>query len=188
MAGSKSAQKRGAAKVPAVTPMDRIRWSRDVSRLKAEGKTWPEVAAATGLSQAKCRRLHAQMRAAGDPDAPVDAWAWVHRHLDALVIVMEEASATYSAAPAGSSAAVGALKLWKQTSEDMLELAQRVGWTPRQLGALNAERAMQELFREFARIAEEHNASDELLRSLLDLAERRLSPGPPVVEGRATPI
>jgi hypothetical protein len=151
-------------------------------RLKVEhGKTWPEVAKATGLSQAKCRRLYAQVQQSGDPDAPVDAWAWVYRRLDALNITMEEVAVTYAAAPPGSAAAVRALQVWEQTSEKMLELARWVGWTPRQLGALNAERAMQEMFREIARIVERYDVPTEAVEEILELAERRLS-GPAAID------
>lgn len=175
MASAKSGQKRQPTKV---TPMDRLRWSREVARLKSDGMTWPEVARATGLTQAKCRRLWAQLKESGDPDAPVDAWGWVYRRRDALTITLEEAAATYAAAEPGSQAAVAALRLWEQTSDKMLELARWVGWTPRQLAALTAENAMQEMFRELARIVERYDVPSEAIEEMLALAERRLSGAP----------
>lgn len=93
---------------------------------------------------------------------------------------MEKAGETYAQAPAGSAVQVGALKAFEMASEKSLELARWVGWTPRQLGALSAERAMQEMFREMAAIAERYDAPTEMIEAFLELAERRLSGGPAI--------
>lgn len=173
----------------AVTPMDRVRWSRLIAERRSERprpRTWGRISKETGLSIDTCQRLLAQLQRSGDPDAPPLSWAWVYRRLDALAVTMDEAAATYAAAPAGSSSAVGALKLFDATSEKMLELAQRVGWTPRQLGALSAEAEMQDMLREMAAIAERFNAPDEMVRAFLDMAERRLIGRGAVVEASGT--
>jgi len=163
--------------------MDRVRWARLIARRRAQSVQWQQIADETGLSVDQCQRLHNQLLRAGDPDAPRDAWEWVFERRDALDAVMEEAARTYEAAPEGSAAAIGALKLFNQASAEKLELARMVGWTPRRLGALNAERAMQEMFRRLAEVAEEHDAPDELVRAFLDLAERQIT-GMQVIEAR----
>lgn len=159
-----------------ITPMDRVRWAREVVRLKyGEHKTWGQVAKATGLSVATCKRIAADLQRAGDPDGPDDPMQWIRQHLDTLRVTMEEASNTYAAAPEGSAVRVGALKLFKQTSEDIVTLAVRVGFLPRQLGALSAEREMQQMFRELAELAREHDVPDEFLTAVLAMGERRLT-------------
>lgn len=187
MAADESAEPPGTVKLE-VTPMDRVRWAREIGALRSQkpAMTWRRIAKRTGLSQDVCQHLHAQLIRSGDPDAPPDAWEWVYRRLDALQVVMDEAASTYVAASAGSAAAVGALKLFDLASEKMLELARWVGWTPRQLGALNAERAMQEMFREFAAIVERYDVPSAALEEILDLAERRLSGVSPTIDVSAS--
>lgn len=166
--------------------MDRLHFAREIARLKVdEALSWPQVAETVGLSQATCQRLFYALRDSGDVNPPEDAWTWVYEHRDALTIAMEHAARTYEAAPAGSSAAIGAIKQWIAASEKRLELATAVGWAPRQLGALSAERAMQELLKEMAAIAERYDAPDEMVQAFLDLAERRLTGRPATIEGQA---
>lgn len=166
--------------------MERVRWAREVVRMKADDMTWPEIAVATGMSQAKCKRLAKDLQDAGDPDRPADPMAPIQRHLDVLEVTMLEASQTYVDAPEGSSVRVGALKLLKESSADWIDMMRLVGGVPRQLGAIPAERQMQQLFREFAELLRDHDASDEMLQALLELAERRLTRSAPI-EGRALP-
>jgi hypothetical protein len=194
MAASKSGARSGgkpksraAARQDSVSWLDRIHHAREIARLKDdEGLTWPQVAERVGKPKTTCERLYRDLKRSGDLTPNRDAWAWVYMRLDALTMTMQRAAETYEAAPAGSSVAVGALKLWEASSEKMLELARWVGWTPRQLGALNAERAMQEMFREMAAIAEKYDAPDEMITAFLDLAERRLSGQPATIEGTAS--
>jgi hypothetical protein len=177
---------RTAAGRPGVSWLDRLHHAREVVQLKDnEGLTWPQVAERTGRPKTTCERLYRDFKRNGDLHPDRDAWAWVYRRLDALTLVMEKAAETYAAAPAGSAVQVGALKAFEMASEKSLELARWVGWTPRQLGALSAERAMQEMFREMAAIAERYDAPDEMVQAFLDLAERKLS-GRPVIEGTAS--
>lgn len=167
--------------------MERVRWAREVVRLREEKKTWPEVATIVGKSQATCKRLAASQRDTGDPDAPADAMSWVWERFDVLRVVMDEASKTYDAAPEGSSVRVGALKRFDEASAGIIELASRVGFLPRRLGYLGAEREMQQVFREFAELLQDHGASDALIGDLLHLAEARLAHGAPAIEGQSRP-
>ena len=164
-----------------MSPMERVRWAREVVRLRAEGKTWPEVAKITGMSQAKCKRLERDIRDHGDPDSVVDPMAPVLRHLDVLEVTMDEASATYLAASPGSTARVGALKLLKESSAEMLEMMQLIGAVPRSLAAFRAEREMQQMLRDFIEVVRDHDIPDEAVQAMRDLAARRLAVGRPLL-------
>jgi hypothetical protein len=160
-----------------ITPMMRITRARQVAELRNESppKTWPQVAKATGLSQRTCQRLLEMLRATGDPDAPADAMRWVWERFDTLRVVMDEASNTYAAAPEGSAVRVGALKRIDEASAGILALAADVGFLPRHLRALSAEREIQQVFLDFAELLREHDAPDTLLEGLLELANRRVA-------------
>lgn len=160
-----------------LTPMDQVRWARQIAQLRAEDPPveWREIAKRTNISVRNCQRMHAQLMESGDPDRPMDSMAPIQRHLDVLEVVMQEAAETYSAAPAGSNARVGALRLMMDTSERVIDTMRIVGFLPRQLGALSVEQEVQLMFREFAAMAERHQVPDEFLRDLLVLAESRLT-------------
>lgn len=167
--------------------MERVRWARTIAAMRMEKpkpRTWPQIAKATGMSRAKCQRLYSQLLMDGDPDAPVEPMVWITERLDALRVTMDEASATYTAAPKGSAVQVGALKLFNQASAEILELAAGLGYVPQELGALAAERRMQALFREFADLAQHFDVPDEFLRAVQDLSTRRIT-GPLVIEAQA---
>jgi DNA-binding Lrp family transcriptional regulator len=166
--------------------MDRVRHSRRIAAMRAEDppRTWAKVAREIGMSSRQCQELLRQLQQSGDPDAPADPMAPIQRHLDVLEITMQEASATYASAPEGTSVRVGALRLMKEASGEMLDYMRLVGLLPRHLGHLAADREMQQVFREMAELLREHDADDDLLAGLLGLAERRLT-GPPTVEARA---
>lgn len=168
--------------------MDRVRWARKIAAMRTEDppREWKDIAKETGLGIRACQKLHRQLMEAGDPDAPADPMAPIQRHLDVLEVTMHEASVTYAAAPEGSSVRVGALRLLKESSGEWIDMLRAVGFLPRQLGAVSAERELQALFREVAELAREHEVSDEFVDAVLRLSERRLT-RPPAINGRSLP-
>jgi chorismate mutase len=173
-----------------LTPFDRVTLARRVAAMRAETppRTWARVAKAIGKSSATCRRLLKQLEQSGDPEAPGDSWAPIREHLATLDEGMAAAAKAMVDATPGSSAQVGAIRAYVDIAERRLELMQRVGWLPRQLGVLSAEREMQAMFRDFGKLLREHGASDELLEGLLALAQKRITRGADVVEGTAAAV
>jgi hypothetical protein len=159
-----------------VAPMDRVRWARRIASLRAADPpvTWAEVSREIGLSQSQCKRILAQHRAAGDPDAPADPWAPIQRHIDVLEVALDLASETYAAAPPGSSVRVGAIRQMMEASERMLDVMRTVGLLPRDLRAMSVEREVRQLFLDLAEVLREHDVPDEVVQKMVALSERRI--------------
>lgn len=176
------------AKARPVTPMDRVRWARTIAARRAEDppKEWREIAREVGLPVRNCQKLLKQLQETGDPDAPANPMAPIQRHLDVLETVMDEAAITYAEATRGAER-VGALKLLKDASSEMIDYMRLVGFLPRQLGALSFEREAQQMFRQFAEILQRYDVPDDAVAEVLALAEQRLT-APATLEGRAIPV
>lgn len=164
-----------------MTPMDRVKWARKIAEWRIEGREWKDIAKDVGLTQRNCQKLHQQYMESGDPDSTHDPMAPIHRHLQILEAVMAEAANTYAAAPDGSSVQVGALRLMKDASAEVIDYMRLAGMLPRHLGALALEQEMQQMMREFIEHLRRYNVDDKLLAELHDLAERRRRPA--VIEG-----
>lgn len=164
---------------------EQVTLGRKVAALRAQDPPmgFREIGQELGRPASTVRDIHKRFMEAGDPDRALDPMEPITEHLELLTQVQIRASEAIDDAEAGSPALIGALKLIVDTSERRLEMMRVLGVLPTQLGALSAERRMQEMFREFAELAREHEASDDLVTAMLALAERRVAV--PVIEGRA---
>lgn len=164
-----------------MTTAERAQRNRQVIASLARGRRQAEIAAEHALTVRQVRRIAAEGQDAlfdGDPTEEIAAAVAFLRQAIADMAVIEES-------PDNHAAHIGATRLKLQAHDRLLGLLAQIGVIPRQLGALGAERQMQEMFRELAAVAEEHDASDELVRALLSFAERRLTGVPAVIDAQA---
>jgi hypothetical protein len=170
------------------TVFDRVVLARRIAALRAQDPrpTWARVAKEIGKPARTCQYLLKQLQDAGDPDGPVDPMAPVEEHIALLTESMSEVAQAVADAPSGSNAKVGALRSLVDFSEQRLDYMRLAGWLPRNLSALPAEREMQRMFREFAAVLREHDASEAMIKAVLDLADRRLHQ--PIVNARTISV
>jgi hypothetical protein len=145
-----------------------------VIRDKLAGMTWPQIETRHGVKERTGRnwldRYFAARETAERPAAErliEEAFAAIEQKIGELAVLAAETR--------HDNVKLGALKAAADLQAQRLVLLMRTNRLPRQLAAVTAEQALQEMWREFARLAEEFDLPDAYLRALLSLSERRLA-------------
>lgn len=147
--------------------------------MRQDRMTWHDIAKAVGMTVRACHRIHAAALAA-PAISPEDPMELIGGHLDVLRVVMEEAAEASVAAPPGSTAQIGALRLLTEASSQAIGVRQAVGLMPRSLAQVRRDHDLALLFASVIEVLEQHDVPEAVLDDLHRMAEGIARPELPI--------
>jgi hypothetical protein len=148
-----------------------VNFARSSRQVRARGKSWPSIALEHSLSVRRCQQIVEQWREDGlAASRTIDPLRETHDLLDLLAQAVDD-YATLEQRTKHDAVQLGARKQKLEAAFARFDLLQLLGLIPRP-AAITAERGIQDMFREWAQLAEEFDVPRGYLEAVLNLAER----------------
>jgi hypothetical protein len=171
--------------VPRATTLELAEKHRRVVMMRLDGKTWQQIADATGYTIRNAQQVFANWRELDKSELmneqPVDL---IHEHIAGFRKLRADAAAVFDEAAgfeipgkdggtvkvgSSPSARVGALRLIADLRGREITLLQQAGMLPRNLGAVHHEVNVRFVIEQMIEVARRHAAPPEMLLELKEL-------------------